>query len=273
MLETGQYEKDDILKQLKIALPTLYKNIKKIKLAGFTIEKKDKKYLLKKYKSVLNLKNSEKSMIAYMLNIALTFLPKYKFDNFQNLVDKFLLLAKEVDYKEVDKKFHLIRKYSLIEKYEEKIDALEIFIFKKEKAKITLRSNRKIIIKPLRFDWKKDKPALYYINVSKNLEEKMDIESIAKIEGVEEDYQILDDEVVYELYGTLAKRYLLKKEERIVKNTKDSLVIASSSKDKNKLFKRLLRYDTLCKILFPKTEVYKFNKMIDKAIINIDSTE
>ena len=181
-------------------------------------------------------------------------------------------MASECDYLEVYKKFRLIRKCSLIEKYEEKIDTLEIFILKKEKAKITLRSNRKILIRPLRFDWKKDSPELHYINLSKNTEEKINVESIAKIENPNTaENNIYNNEIIFELYDTLAKRYLLKKEERIVKNTKNSLIIASSSKDKQTLFKRLLRYDTLCKILFPKNEVDEFNKIIDKAIINIDS--
>jgi len=272
MLDMEQCEKEVILKHLQIALPTFYKNIQKIKQAGFKIEKKNNIYLLKKYKNILKLENNEKSTIAYMLNMALMYLPKYKFDNFQNFINKFLLMASECDYLEVYKKFRLIRKCSLIEKYEEKIDTLEIFILKKEKAKITLRSNRKILIRPLRFDWKKDSPELHYINLSKNTEEKINVESIAKIENPNTaENNIYNNEIIFELYDTLAKRYLLKKEERIVKNTKNSLIIASSSKDKQTLFKRLLRYDTLCKILFPKNEVDEFNKIIDKAIINIDS--
>ena len=85
MLDMEQCEKEVILKHLQIALPTFYKNIQKIKQAGFKIEKKNNIYLLKKYKNILKLENNEKSTIAYMLNMALMYLPKYKFDNFKTL--------------------------------------------------------------------------------------------------------------------------------------------------------------------------------------------
>ena len=206
-----------------------------------------------------------------MLNTALEFLPKYKYDYFNSFLDKFLLLTSKDDYNEVMKKFQLIKKYSLIEKYEEKIEALEIFILQKQIAKITLSSNKTLAIKPLRFDWKKDKATLYYININNNEEERINLDIIVKIATMDEqNYIIQEEEIIFELYGSLAKRYLLKKDERIVKSTKNTLTVASSEKNKEALFKRLLRYDTLCRVLFPKKEVERFNKLLDTAIINLD---
>ena len=78
-------------------------------------------------------------------------------------------------------------------------------------------------------------------------------------------------ETIFELYGRLKKTYLLKDEERIVDYTKDKLVIANSSNDKKKLFKRLLRYDILCKVTFPKSDVKEFTKLISDSLNNLDS--
>ena len=272
MLDNQECEKQDIIKFLQISSPAFYKNIHKMKLAGFEVNNKKGIYYLKRYKSVLKLDEAEKSVIAYMLNIALEYLPKYKYDNFKNFVKKFLMLANEVDYDEVKRKFRLIKQYSLVEKYEEKIDTLESYILKKQKIKVTLSSQRKMIIKPLYFDWKKDKVFLYYMNIAKDIEERINIDFIVKIEeNFERDYIIENQEIIFELYGVLAKRYLLKENERIIKSTKDSIVIASNPENQEMLFKRLLRYDTLCKILFPKSEAQAFNNLIDKAIMNMDS--
>ena len=271
MLDGKEYDKDYILKHLNIKMPTFYKNIQKLRACGFLINKNNAKYTILRYKNILKLDNKEKSTIAYMLNLALKYLPKYKYDNFKNFIRKYISLANETDKNEIINKFQLIKKYDLIEEYEEKIDTLEEFILKKEKIKITLRSNRTFLIKPLKFDWKKDKPILHYINFTKNKEEKLNIENIAKIgQNNIKDYIVQDEEIIFELFGKLAKRYLLKNDERIVKSTKDTLIVASGTQDKETLFKRLLRYDTLCKILFPKKEVDNFNKLIDKAIVNID---
>ena len=272
LLESGEYDKNYILNYLQIKTPTFYKNIEKLKSCGFKILKQNEKYSIIRYKNVLEFNNKEKSTIAYMLNFALKYLPKYKYNNFKSFLNKYITLANKIDNLEIQKKFQLIKKYDLIEEYEEKIDTLEEYILKKQKIQITLRSNRTFTIKPLSFDWKKDKPVLYYINVMKNIEEKLNIENIAKITpNIQNDYIIQEEEIIFELYGKLAKRYLLKKDERVVKNKKDSLIVATSTKDKEALFKRLLRYDTLCRILFPKKEVEAFNKLIDKAIINLES--
>ena len=76
-------------------------------------------------------------------------------------------------------------------------------------------------------------------------------------------------EVIFELYGKLSKSYLLKEEERIVHSSKDKIVIASYAKDKAKLYRRLLRYDILCKVTFPKREANEFKKMLEKALANL----
>jgi len=271
MLSERECKKEEILELLKIKPPTFYKSIQKLKSAGFKIKKKNNYYYLEKYRKILSFDNCEKSVIAYMLNIALKYLPQYKYGYFKNLIQKYIFLAREADYNEIIKKFQLLKKYSLIEEYKEKIKELEVFIIKKETAKITINSNKVLRIRPLRFDWKKEKIFLCYMNMAKDEEEKLNIENIVKIEkNTQKDFINGENEIIFELYGALAKRYLLKKDERVVKNKKDSLVIATKTNDKAALFRRLLRYDTLCKILFPKYEVNNFNKLIDEAIMNIE---
>ena len=76
-------------------------------------------------------------------------------------------------------------------------------------------------------------------------------------------------ETIFELYGRLAKIYVLKENERIIDSFSDRLVIANGSCDKEILFRRLLRYDELCKILFSSEDVIKFKKMIQKSLDNI----
>ena len=75
MLDEGEYEKNVILKSLKIAPSTFYKNIQKLKTVGFNINKKNSIYLIKRYKHVFHLNDIEKSTIAYMLNMGLAILP------------------------------------------------------------------------------------------------------------------------------------------------------------------------------------------------------
>ena len=98
------------------------------------------------------------------------------------------------------------------------------------------------------------------------------MENIAKIAPFEQDeiFEPNEKETIFELYGKLSKSYLLKENERIIDNYPDKIVVANSSKDKDALLKRLLRYDTLCKVLFPKEDVEKFSEIIKKSLENIE---
>ena len=271
LLYEGNKSKEQILQELHIKQVTFYKNLEKLKNAGFKISKTNGIYRINEFQNVLKFDNAEKNIIAYMINTASNLLPKYKNNKFENFITRFLLLSNEDDYREVQEQYKLIKKYLLIEQYEEKIKDIEYFIAKKQKTKITLRSNRILIVKPIKFNWKKDKIELIYLK--DNEEEKINLEQISKIEYPKIQEEIYNrEEIIFELYGTLAKRYILKKDERVIKKRKESIVIASYIEDKEALFRRLLRYDTMCKILFPKTEKENFNKLIDKAIINIDES-
>lgn len=274
MLNLGEKEKNEILNRLKIKVPTFYKNLQKLKIAGFEIKKKNNYYYLEKYRNIIIIDDKEKSAIAYMLYLAFSFLPKSKYDKFLFFIKKYILLAKKEDFDEIIKRFNLIKKYFFTEEYKEKIQAIEILIAENKKANITLRSGKIITIQPLKFSWKKERVILEYVNIKKNSDEKINLEQIVKIENYNgKNYFVDEEELIFELYGNLSKRYLLKQEERVVKNTKDSIVIASKIINKDALFKRLLRYDNSCKILFPKKEVEAFNKLIDEAIINLDLKE
>lgn len=271
VLNEGERKKEEILTLLDIQPSTFYKNLQKLKLAGFEINKKDDFYYLEKYKNVLLFDDKEKNAIAYMLNIARRNLPEFKYCSFQNFIKKISNLSNENEYNDIIEKFKLIKKYSLIEELKEKIEELEKSIRAKETLKITLYSNKKLRIIPLGFSESRKKIFLNYKNLVKYKEEKIKLDDIVKIEKyTERDYIQNENEIIFELYGSLAERYLLKQNERILKNKKDSIVIAVNTKDEDALFKRLLRYDISCKILFPKESVNRFNKLIDEAIINID---
>lgn len=82
-----------------------------------------------------------------------------------------------------------------------------------------------------------------------------------------------ENETFFELYDKLIKSYRLKENERVVDFNNEKLVIASSNPDKDELFRRLLRYDTLCKVIFPKKDVNGFKKLIEKSLANINEIQ
>lgn len=81
--------------------------------------------------------------------------------------------------------------------------------------------------------------------------------------------KISGGEVIYELRGKLAKRYQLRENEQILKfKPNGTIVITNKYEDKTKLLRRLMRYDSLCRIVKPQEYVDDFKKMISDALAN-----
>ena len=76
-------------------------------------------------------------------------------------------------------------------------------------------------------------------------------------------------ETIFELYGHLAKTYVLRDDETIIDYFDGGIRVANGTKDKNILFKRLLRYDLLCKIIHPEYDRIKFKELLDKSLDNL----
>lgn len=81
--------------------------------------------------------------------------------------------------------------------------------------------------------------------------------------------QIPKEGVIFELYGKLAKRYQMRENEQLVKLTpKGSLVISNKYEDKDELLRRLMRYDSSCRIVKPASYVEDMKKLINETLDN-----
>ena len=84
--------------------------------------------------------------------------------------------------------------------------------------------------------------------------------------------EIIYEDVVYELKGKLAKRYQLRENEEVLRYKKNgSIVIVNKYESKTDLLRRLMRYDSSCKLLKPQSYVEDFKAMIQGAISNYES--
>lgn len=75
--------------------------------------------------------------------------------------------------------------------------------------------------------------------------------------------------VLFELRGQLAKRYQLRENEQIIQiKNNGNIVIANKYEEKNELLRRLLRYDSFCKVIRPLSYVGEMKKIIQKSLNN-----
>lgn len=271
LLLLNPMSKEDIMEVLNIKSPTFYKHLSQIKKAGFKVEKEKNLYSIKEFQNVLHLASFEKSLIAYMKFLCFYLLPDFKIKKFNSIINKILCFSDKNTNKEIEDKYILYKTKSLKSEFKDKINVLQKFIDEKKNIILILSSGRELEVIPQEFDYSKEKVYLNYFHFIKRKNSAVNLEKIVKIiPRTTKNLPINAQETIFELYGKLSKSYLLRNEERIIDGTKDKIIIANSSTDKTTLFKRLLRYDTFCKVIFPKEDVSEFRKMIKKSLENMD---
>lgn len=77
------------------------------------------------------------------------------------------------------------------------------------------------------------------------------------------------DGIIFELTGKLAKRYQPRENEQIIKfKNNGNIVVLNRFEDHTTLLHRLMRYDSLCKVLKPQSCVEEMKNMIEKTLNN-----
>ncbi len=270
LLMNDYMSKEEICSALDIKLPTFYKCLKTIRDCGFDIEKKNLKYSASKFSKSIFYTSLETSIFSYLLFLSHIMLPDKKNKIFYDAIMKMLYVSTKEAYRETISKLELLKKVANDNVYKEKIELLQKYKDAKYTLKIFLRSGKKYLLTPLDFFWQNGKVYFYFINNEIKRKKMIALEKIVKIVPEEKiEYIPEAKETIFELYGRLAKIYVLKENERIVDNFPDRLVVANGSSDKEVLFRRLFRYDELCKVLFPKEDVEQFKKLIEKSLDNI----
>ena len=263
--------KYEIMEKLNIKAPTFYKYIHILKKAGFNIIKKQGKYKIKNYKGAIELAGFEESILAYLGFLSFDMLPYSKFSTFFKTLENMLQLCNKRNFKNTFKKFDCYKVHSINNNFKNKIETLQKHIEEKNIIKITTATKKELIFVPLAFAWEKNRIYLHFLDNNKMKKGTILLKNIARISSNgEKEISEYANETIFEIYGRLAQIYVLKDSERILNKFKDKIVVANSASDKIALFKRLLRYDVLCKVIFPKNDVIEFENLINKSLDNID---
>ena len=262
--------KKELLDCFSIKPSTLYRHINLINEAGFDVEFLDSVYRILTYKNLITFAKYELDLLSYLMLLGYIMLPDKEIRKLKNAINKILSLTNKKDAYFVKENYEKYRLSSINKCYSEKISAFKKYQIEKKHAAVITRNNEELNMLPIEFSWDKNKLFLKYLD-EENVQKTILVDDIIKIFEEKNELKFSNNqETIFELYGRLSKSYLLKEEEKIVDFTRDKIVVANYSKDKVALFKRLLKYDVLCKVIFPKTDVKEFKNIIEESLANID---
>lgn len=274
LLDGKEVSKDEVLKSLNIKPSTFYKHLNSIKNVGFEIKKNNENYELIKFRSVIKFAKYELGIFAYLLLLASVMLSDKNAKKVNDVLLKMIYLSDKEDYYAIQELFETYKIKVFEDCYSEKIAILDKYSKDNKNIEILTKDNESYSFQKSSVDWKKED---FYITFKdKKRTKSIALENVVKIseQNKKKAFEIVPkNEIIFEIYDKLMKSYLLRDDERVLDNTRDKLVIASSNPDKIALFSRLLRYGVLCKVVFPKTDVKEFYEIIKKSLANLEEIQ
>ena len=266
-------QKDEFLVQNNIKAPTFYRYIQYIKESGFIIKNKKGFYKIYAFRKKDILDKKDEMIFANILFLAQNYLSKQKSSTILETMTNTLQNYEEKSYTNIKNLFDELKIQNLKQDIKNKIEQFQNYINCNKIVEITTKNNKNFLIKPKEIIFEKDEAFVKFFDKKEKTDNIISLNSIKKVIIMEENIITNNNttETIFELNNKLSKSYILKENERIVDKYPNKLIVANSSNNKKDLFKRLLRYDVYCKILFPKQDVESFKNFVKQSIENINS--
>lgn len=256
--------------QLGIKKTTINKYLAEIKEAGFKIRRNKNILELFNYSQQEKFEKFELNVLAYLLLISHLALSEKENKENISAIEKMIKMSYKEDHAEFEKLYNTYKETIVAKYYNDKIEIIKKYLNGAERIILSTKFKQEISVLPIEFFWKNEEMFLKYCDKDGEIN-SIALNDVIKISEDTTAFNFIEArETIFEINDKLAKTYLLRNEERVLDVHKDKIIIANSSPNKDKLFKRLLRYDKYCKVTYPKKDVEKFKKIIAKSLANID---
>ncbi len=259
--------REDIL----INKETLAKYFKTIRQSGCILRKRQGRFSIESVPFTLDLSDTDAQYLAVFVNLGIGLYGENVQGDLKSAIKKIFSLTNK---NAVEKYILSLSKTKNITPlpfiFKDKISKLLKYGYDNSKIKI-LYNDEKLVISHISFKYIDNSVYVHAFNeVSKNYELIL-LDSIKEIIPTPEisPNSGFAPYTVFELRGRLAKTYTLYEGERVIKVRDDSIVVSNNFEDKNRLFRRLVRYGTLCKIISTKDDILNFKLMLAKMKENL----
>lgn len=275
LLSKNFHSKEEILKLCNIKESSFYKYLSDFQKNGFEIIKSEQKYKIKNYSNLINLKEKDISGASYLSCLSYFYLTKQKNKNIDLIFENIFSFSNKDNYEKYLQKQQNYMQFCARKKDEALVSVISKYLKKNDSLTLITGNKEILTVFPvsliLNKENKRNKKELILNFIDKNNEyKKIPVKNILKIK--KENNLLLNSQkenIIFEVYGRLKDTYSLKENERIIDFDDEKIVVLSKENNEYKLFKRLLKYDSNCKILYPKEKIEHFKKIIKKSLDNI----
>lgn len=236
---------------------TVSKYINTCRYCGIKIIKVNNKYFVASLPFGMNLTFKDLDLLDILQKTAAKAKSEKFFTEFSNLINKLTRFSN----KEIAK----------VEKVDAKMShcIFEKAIVDKVTTIITLKDGKAFECIPVKIT--EDAGKNYFEIIQNNKEKLVSADKVVSIHGTNNKFipKFSETTVLFKLKGNLAKRYTLRENERFeINNESNSIIVANKGENKEILFSRLLRYDTCCEIISPKSYREEMKQILINMLAN-----
>ncbi len=153
--------------------------------------------------------------------------------------------------------------------YKMSLELFENAMCERRKVKFLYKNGSEYICTPLKLVENGDR--VFFNVLYKNREKLINSDRVSGLSILSEKFfpRMSDVTVTYKMKRELAKRYVLRENEKILQKFENGdIVISNNGEVKDILFSRLFRYDDLCEILTPKNYREEFKTILESTLSN-----
>ncbi len=271
---------DDIIKIIEeneyteniYARETISKYFNTLRVLGFEIEKINNKFYLRSNMDKISL-DLDDIRTLHFLESYTKHLPYLDLN--RNLEETFRLIENSMDektkklYDENAGKGIKLKGFS-IDNSEKTLLTFERYCKEQLKLKIKYRSRMSSKAEVLKIDpknliFRTNKIFLVGYDHFNNEYKELLIDNIEEVQQLPQKSteKNIAGNVTFKLKNTLAKAYVLRKEEKILEDKNGEITVVNSNEDREKLMHRLLRYRENCEVLYPKAFREEFSNLLN----------
>ena len=233
------------------------KYINTCRYCGIEIPKIHNIYFVTKMPFGLNLTASDADLIENLLNTVKKYMAEKPLKTFNKFVEK-------------------LNRYSnkRIARFDKSACELTFELFEKavtDKRKVKLLFKNHVELEGIPISIVETKNKTFFHLYCKNKDRMIDTDRVSGIEVLNDKFihSFSDQTVVFVLKGNLAKRYSLRENETLLRDSgSDTITVSNRGENKDVLFARLLRYDDKCEIMTPKAYREEMRKLLDDTLEN-----
>ena len=233
------------------------KYINTCRYCGVEIPKIHNIYFVTKMPFGIDLTTSETDLIENLIHTVQKYMSNKHFKIFNTFVEKINRYS--------NKKITRVDKDS----YNLSFELFENAVADKRKVKLLFKN--RVVLEGIPLKIIENNGKTFFHVYCKNKERTIDADRISGIEILKDKFiqNFTDQSVVFVLKGDLAKRYTLRENETLIKDSApNTITVSNRGENKAVLFARLLRYDDKCEIMTPKAYREEMHKLISDALEN-----